>query len=590
MNSQVEQVKQATDLVALISEHVKLTKAGKNFKGLCPFHSEKSPSFFVSPDMGRYKCFGCQESGDCFTFLMKHDALSFSEALKELARRTGITLQDIPVTQEDKTKERLLALLSLAREYYHYLLTDHQVGEPARSYCLERGLKKETITLFGIGYAAESWDGLLRYLVGKKGYSTDEVVNAGLAIRSDTGRTYDRFRGRLMFPLTNPRGQVVGFSGRLLLSDAKEAKYINTPETTLYHKSELLFGFSQLSRMIRQREEVIVCEGEFDVLSSVQASVPNVVAIKGSALSQQQILFLSRSVKRILFALDADAAGIEATKRAIHLTNESGAQVSLRVIPLSGGKDPDDLARNSPALWRSAAQASVSVYEYLIDVAFQTHDVSSGDGKREITKELGPLLAGIRNAVEQAHYVQLVARRLGVREEILLTELKKIALPFSSQERSLPVAEKPKQRKDILSRYLFALALVSPESMMPARVAALAEVPLEGIWAKLRSVLAATPQPFDLRSFGLAVPEELRDTVLQLTIEGSSIEGGGMDAEFVTTAEQLRQLVSKDRRQLLRNQISVLEEKENLTVEEENELHVLRTELFSLTEPQTSSL
>lgn len=587
MSSQIAQVKDAIDIVALISEKVKLTKAGKNYKGLCPFHSEKSPSFFVTPELGRYKCFGCGESGDAFTYLQKTENLSFAESLRELASKAGIKLESVPLTQEDHHKDRLKEILSLSKEFYHYLLTSHEVGQTARDYITKRGVTNDTIRLFGLGVAPDAWDSLLHYLVGKKGFNQDDVVDAGLAIRSEKGHYYDRFRHRLMFPLTDKRGQVVGFSGRLLDNSAKEAKYINSPETQLYHKSELLFGYSQLSTAIRQSEEVVVCEGEFDVISSFQAHVNNVVAIKGSALSLTQIQLLSHSVRRICLALDADSAGIEATKRAIQLVKESDVDVNLRVIPVTGGKDPDEIARSSPAKWREMVQKNISVYEYLIDVSFAANDVKSGDGKKEITKELVPLLSQIQNAVEQAHYVQQVARRLGVSEEIFEKELRKAKLPptFSKPDGSKKLEEvsKPKNRSEVLQRYLFLVLLASDGADFPSRLEQLRQNgTFSGVYAKLLSVSVASSVT-DPLSFTQALPEELKEFFTSLYLEASELgTQADLKSEFENALLELTEIVKKEDKIKLAKEVGLLESKENLTPQEEMHLKELTVKMKEL--------
>lgn len=587
MSSQIAQVKDAIDIVALISEKVKLTKAGKNYKGLCPFHSEKSPSFFVTPELGRYKCFGCGESGDAFTYLQKTENLSFAESLRELASKAGIKLESVPLTQEDHRKDRLKEILSLSKEFYHYLLTSHEVGQVARDYITKRGVSQDTVRLFGLGVAPDAWDSLMHYLAGKKGFDPDEIVDAGLAIRSAKGHYYDRFRQRLMFPLTDKRGQVVGFSGRLLDNAAKEAKYINSPETQLYHKSELLFGYSQLSTSIRQSEEVVVCEGEFDVISSFQAHVNNVVAIKGSALSLSQIQLLSHSVRRICLALDADSAGIEATKRAISLVKESGVDVNLRVIPIAGGKDPDEIARSSPANWREMVQKNISVYEYLIDVSFAANDIKSGDGKKEITKELVPLLSQIQNAVEQAHYVQQVARRLGVSEEIFEKELRKAKLPqtFSKPEGSKKSEEvsKPKNRSEVLQRYLFLVLLASESRDFSSRLEQLQHNgTFSGVYAKLLSV-GSSLNVSDPLSFTQALPEELKELFTSLYLEASELgTQADLKSEFDNALLELTEIVKKEDKIKLAQEVGSLESKENLTPQEEIRLKELTLRMKEL--------
>lgn len=569
MSSQIEAVKDAIDVVALIGERVKLTRAGKNFKGLCPFHSEKSPSFFVTPELGRYKCFGCQESGDALTFLQKYDNMTFTEALEFLAKRAGIRLEHVPKTQDDQKRERLLQALSLTREYYHYLLLNHQIAEDARLYIQNRGLHTQTIELFGIGYAPPSWDGLQRYLIGKKHFTQQELLDSGLIIRSDTGRVYDRFRGRLMFPLTNHRGQTVGFSGRVLEKDAKEAKYINSPETSLYHKSELLFGFSQLSRFIRQQEEVIVTEGEFDALSSYQAHVSNVVAIKGSALTLAHVKLLAKSVKRIILSLDADAAGIKATKRAIEVVKESGLDVSLRVVPLVGGKDPDEIARHTPSVWRDMVAASTSVYEFLISTAFAAHDSATGDGKKEITTELVPVLAGIQNAVEQTHYIQKVAKRLHVSEDVLMQELRKVRFPALATK-SMELAKKPvhKSRAEVLQRYLLSLLLSSSVTDFPRRYNLMQQkIECTGVYKKLIDEMKSDIYTYSPATVAARIPEELKETFAVLYLEATEVRTVS-DEDFENVLTELSTLQQKEKRQAAAVRLGELEQQPTLTEEQ----------------------
>ncbi len=588
MQSEILRVKEAVDIVALIGERVKLTRAGKNFKGLCPFHSEKSPSFFVTPELGRYKCFGCQEAGDCFTFLQKVEGISFAESLRELAKRAGITLSNVPLTPEDKKKDKLLEILSLTSAFYHYILTEHKLGEPARKYLEERGIHQDTIKLFQLGFAPDSWEGLTSYLVRKKQFSETDVIDVGLILRSQKGRVYDRFRGRIMFPLSTPRGQVVGFSGRLLEKNAKEAKYINNPETSLYHKSELLFGYSQLSSRIRQEGEVIVCEGEFDVISSVQAHVDNVVAIKGSALTQQQIKTLSYSASKVLLALDADSAGIEATKRAIRVVVESGLDVQLRVLPLEGGKDPDEIAKENPAKWRETVKTSVSVYEYLISVAFTRSNPKTGDGKREITQELAPLLSQIPNAVEQAHYIQQVAKRLGVSEQIFLQEMQKAKTEkvFGLKLSKTPKKQKetPHSRYEVLEKYLFIQLLGSDQSEFFSRFELLRKSQVfQGSYERLLESLAAIPGAFNPASVVTALPPELVDVYTTLYME-STLEQSNRENpdEFSSILQKLQEIRAKEKVKHIATRIGEIESKEKLTEDEEAELKKLRHSLVSV--------
>ncbi|PWU24238.1 DNA primase [Candidatus Cerribacteria bacterium 'Amazon FNV 2010 28 9'] len=578
MISDVAKVKDAVDIVALIGERITLKRSGNSYKGLCPFHGEKSPSFFVNPVMGRYMCFGCHETGDCFTFLQKYDQMTFGEALRFLAQKTGIELTSYTPTHEDQQRERLTQALSLAREFYHYMLTTHQQGEAVRAYVGERGLKHETIELFGIGASIDQWDALFKYLTQKKGFTPEELVDAGLVIRSAKGSYYDRFRNRLMFPLTNPRGLVVGFSGRLLDKYAKEAKYINSPETVLYHKSELLFGYSQLHRFIAEKEEVYVMEGEFDVLSSYQAHVGNVVAIKGSAISEYQMKLLARSCKRIIFSLDSDSAGKEATKRAIEVAKN--IDVSLRVLTVAGGKDPDEVAREHPAVWRETVKKTITVYDYLIDLAFQQHDNASGDGKREITNELIPLLVGMTNAVEQSHYVQKVAKRLGVREDVLLTQMRRAHLPTISIEKPTVEVETPPDRQTVLTKYLLALLFHMEGQAFATHLNEVEAFVQDPVHVRLAEIAQKNAGHFVLSAFVAELPEELKQPFATLYMEqDEAIQTVDVETEFSSALHELQELERKQRRVSAAARISELENKETLSPEEEREYSLLLSQL-----------
>lgn len=421
--SQIQTVKDANEIVEILGERLDLHKAGGHFRGLCPFHSEKSPSFFVNQSMQRYKCFGCGESGDVITFLEKYEGMTFVEALEYLADRAGITLERLTRTGQDDERKDLLAVLDLAKEYYHYLLTKHRQGEEARTYLKERQIKSESVKLFQMGYSLPAWDALFKYLNGKKKYAPELLLKAGLVARADSGRYYDRFRGRLMFPLRNHRGQVVGFSGRVLDPDVKEAKYINSPETVLYHKKELLFGYSELLQSIRGEKTIIIVEGELDVIASTQAHVNNVAAVKGSALTSDHVKLIKRVATKVILSLDKDSAGVEATKKAIELLRE--AELDLRVTVLPGGKDPDELVKTDPGAWREAVKQSISGYAYLIDQAFSSHDPNSGEGRRQIMRELGPLVVAIPHKVEQEFYVGKIAERLGVKESFVWDDVRR---------------------------------------------------------------------------------------------------------------------------------------------------------------------
>ncbi len=466
MADQVEEVKRKTDIVEVVAERVKLARAGRNFKGLCPFHSEKTPSFFVSPELQIYRCFGCGKGGDVIAFLEEFEGMEFPEALEYLAGKAGVRLvRRARAGEERGEKERLVEINHLAAEFYHYLLTEHKVGEAAREYLKNRRMSGEAVRVFKLGYAPASWEGLQKFLVGKKGYRVEELERVGLVVKSAKRKEksakdyfYDRFRGRVVFPLTDGRGEVVGFACRLLDAEVTEAEYINTPETVLYHKSELLYGLSVNRGAIRKEGVAVVVEGEMDAIASWQAGVKNVVAIKGSAFTEEQIRLMLRYTNQVKLALDADAAGQEATRRSISLAD--GLGLVVRVIVMAGGKDPDEVVRNSPRAWREAVEKAVSVYDFYLKSAWSRFEIKTGEGKRKASGDLAPILAGMSNQVEQAHYIKKVAEKLGVSEEAVVAEVRKAGLGKTAQVAEVAkVEQEGKSRRERLEEYWLSLVL-----------------------------------------------------------------------------------------------------------------------------------
>jgi DNA primase len=466
MVDQVEEIKRRIDIVQFINQYVPLKKAGRNFKALCPFHSEKTPSFIVSPERQIWHCFGaCNEGGDVFKFLMKIENIDFGEALRQLAKLTGVKITSYRPTEVEKNRQLLYEINHLAAEFYHFLLLNHPAGKIALNYILGRGIKKESLEKFQLGYAPNMWDGLQRFLVGKKGYKIADLEKAGLIIPSSRPQAsgsgfYDRFRHRLMFPLRDHRGNIRGFAGRILDPEAKEAKYINTPETMIYHKSELLYGLFENKEEIKKEDRVILVEGELDVISSWQAGIKNVVAIKGSALTFPQVQLLSRFTKNLVFALDADIAGNQAAWRGAEIADQWGME--MKVVQIKGGKDPDEVAQKNPQLWRQLVEGAAPLYDYFLDSAFSRFGGKTAEEKRKISQVLIPVLVKINDKIVQSHYIKVLAERLGVEEEAVVLEIEKFV---SRQNSSFPLPAKTssisKDRQEILEEYLLALGFQS---------------------------------------------------------------------------------------------------------------------------------
>jgi DNA primase len=464
---QLEEVKQKINLIELINEYVPLKKAGRNFKALCPFHSETAPSFIVSPERQIWKCFGCGEGGDAFGFLMKIEGMEFGEALRKLAKKAGVKLRPFEPSETYQKKQQFWEINHLASEFYHYLLLKHRVGKKALAYILNRGISKELLKLFKLGFAPNMWDGLQRFLVKKKGYRLNDLREVGLIIKGRRRGFYDRFRGRLMFPLRDHQGNICGFAGRVLQKEVKDLpagrqgpKYINSPETPVYHKSRLLYGLWLTRREIKKADAVVLVEGELDAISSWQAGVKNVVAIKGSALTGDQLNLLKRFTQNLVLAPDSDLAGDAVARRGIELADSLG--FSIKVVQIRGGKDPDEVAQKDPRFWQKQVSQAVPIYDYFLDSALARFDVKTAEGKRKTGQELVPILAKISDNIVRGHYVAQLASRLGVSQEAVIREVEKRAgqTPSASLPKTVLEATK-KERQEVLEEYLFALCLQS---------------------------------------------------------------------------------------------------------------------------------
>lgn len=549
MNDQVEQVKQKTDIVELVGQRVKLTKAGRHFKGLCPFHSEKSPSFIVSAERQSYKCFGCAEGGDAISFLQKYEGMSFLEALETLAKRAGITLESYRPTSQDLQKKRLTELLQLAAQYYHYLLMEHKTGEEAREYLTKRGIGSEAKEVFNLGYAPNVWRGVSDFLILKKNYTAEELEMVGLVIRGEKGGYYDRFRGRVMFPLRDHKGVVVGFSGRTLLKDEHEAKYINSPETVLYSKGKMLYGLYENREYIRKADRIVMVEGELDMIPSWQAGVKEVVAIKGSAFTNEQARLIARYTKNVLFALDADSAGQEAIKRAVKVADPY--DLSIRVVQIVGGKDPGDVATENAGMWREMVKGSVLFYDFIIESSSKKNGLNTGEGAKQISAEVIPVISEISNRVVQAHYVGVLAKKMGIPENVVYEEIerlrKKRELKILS-ETVKTIEQSPTSRREKVESYILSLLLQQPDLPKAGLKDAIFEMFATPAIAKVIDLLLAREKPATIGEFAKSLPEELRPVVDEAYLRDLSelTTKEIAEKEFVQSISELSSLALKE--------------------------------------------
>jgi len=425
----------------VVGETVALKRAGSAYKGLCPFHTEKTPSFIVSPDRESWRCFGCGEGGDIFTFLMRRDGVDFREALSRLAEKAGVELS-ARTAKDDRHRRRLREALEAAIAWYREVLLQARQAEPARRYLDERGLTAETLECFAIGYAPNTWDALTRRLIGR-GFSNAELVAAGLASPSNRGGVIDKFRGRIIIPIRDASGRAVGLGGRIM-PGAEGPKYLNSPAGPLFDKSRTLYGLDLAKAAIRREKLTVIVEGYTDVMAAHQAGFANVVASLGTALTRGQIELATRYADGIALAYDVDLAGEAATQRG--LLEELGPDQSVskvRVVRIPAGKDPDELIRNDPDAWREAVAAAKPVIEYFMERTAGEVDLDTITGKRELTGRALALLKRVGDPVERSLYLQRLARLVNVEERVLLEALAREPMRRSPRLTAVPVdAEK----------------------------------------------------------------------------------------------------------------------------------------------------
>ncbi len=562
MADQIEEVKQKTDIVSLIGEYIEVKKAGRNYKALCPFHSEKTPSFMISPELQIYKCFGCNLGGDVFAFLKEYEGMEFGEALKFLADRAGVKLERISRTDTSE-KEKIIEINNLTSRFYQYLLFNSSFGKVALDYLLkERGLKLPTIKEFGLGFSPDSPLGLKKFLIDKKKFDPRDIERAGIGYPKG-GYFIDRLRGRVIFPLLDHRGNTVGFAGRVLPgpNEKETAKYINTPETPVYHKSSLLYALNLTRGNIKKKSVAIVVEGELDAISSWQAGIKNVVAIKGSALTEDQVRLISRFCKKAILCLDSDIAGDAAARRGVITAQDQGLEV--KVARLKDYKDPDDAARKNPEGYKKSLIDAVGIWDFLIDSVFERFDAKSGEGKAKISREVVPVLSLISDKIVQDHYVNLVSKRLDVSSEAVLEQLsKQVGKKETSKVQEKPDFEK-RERRELLEERILSLGFrYNPEILLKKSVSDLVKTPLSKRILDEYLIFSQKKVKFNVSEFGMNLPKELFDGFAWMVLsEESEINNPSeVPIEIEVVLHELRALSLKEKLVKLSGQIKKLEE------------------------------
>lgn len=513
MIDEVAEIREKIDLPNLISEYIPLKKIGSNFKTNCPFHQEKTPSFVVSPERQIWHCFGCGKGGDAFSFLMEYENMDFPEALRTLAKKTGVKLKDSNFQANvSSEKEKLYKMNSAAAKFYNFILTSHKIGKEALDYLIKkRDLNLNLINNYLLGFSPSD-NALSKYLISKKGYKESDLTSAGLSFIRD-GRITDFFRGRVIFPLTDHRGNIVGFSGRALI-DSASSKYINTKETLIYHKGSLFFGLDTAREEIKKKGNAIVVEGEFDALSAFKNGIKNIVAIKGTALTENQANLLSRFTKKVTLCLDQDEAGIEATKRSLPALEKSG--MSIDIISLKD-KDPDETLRKDPAVFKKALSKAQPVYDFLISQSAGPKNPTA-DVKREIVLQLLPIFSQIENEVVKEHYLRELASKINTSFESLTKEIEKIKNSKEKSEISF-VSKNKKPRREILEEFYLSVFFQdeNPKSFFENEKEFLEKYNFDNdainrVFKYVKEYFTKN-QKFDIKKFSSKIPTELSSIV-----------------------------------------------------------------------------
>lgn len=505
----IDEVKQKTDILDVVSQYVKLTKAGKMYRGLCPFHSEKHGSFFVYPEQQTWHCFGaCATGGDVFSFIMKKEGMDFAEALRLMARKAGVVLPESPEVQaKGKEKDRLYEINQVAAEFYHAELLKPGVAGKALEYARKRGLSDKTIDDFQLGYSPDAWEALKKHLTSI-GYKEDELVRAGVIIQGDDKTTHDRFRGKLMFPVRDERGHVTGFGSRVL--DDSTPKYINSPQTEVFDKSACLYGINLAAPAIRKLDKAIIVEGYMDTLIAHQFGFSNVVAAMGTAITEKQLTIIKRLCKNVIYVLDPDIAGAEAMIKAGNVSTESEYreaisipltnpniptpslnerqvnqdhhyqkmtiyasvdEIEFKVATLPTGKDPDDVIKEDSKTWQSILDKAIPVVDYIFSKAIISLDLNTAQGKTQAVEKLIPIIGEIKSTIRQAHYVQKLATIVKVDAKRLQLELDKSKQPKlvknikiqNTSIKNLPELTRRRVLSNPIEEYLLSLLIQHPD-------------------------------------------------------------------------------------------------------------------------------
>lgn len=514
---QVSQIKQKLDVVDVVGSYVSLKKAGRNYRGICPFHSEKTPSFMVSPELQIFKCFGCGAAGDIFNFIEQIEGVDFPTALEQLAEKAGVKLEKSDYDPQNAIKKQIYFINELTAKFYNYLLVKHPAGQPGLDYLkIKRKLNDQTIAEFQLGYAPDNWDSLYKFLVNK-GIKADDMLEAGVIVNRQTGGGFvDKFRGRIIFPLKSVDGKVVGFTARTLFD--REPKYLNTSETPVFHKTFFLFGLDKNKLEIKKDGAVFV-EGQMDLISAWQGGIKNIVSVSGTSLTTNQLTLLARYTNDITFCFDADNAGINASYRAVEMGEKLNFNIKIAVIP-APYKDLDDMVRANQEEAAGHIKNAIPAYDYFIITLLKKYDKNSAIGKKSIMDELVPLFSRITNQVLFDHYSKKIASELGLSEEAVLSVMKKGKTEEQDEEALYPES-KLRAYKQNPEGYFLALvfkstAEVSQEYVSKVKSEDFLNENLKAVFEPLAEYLEGTKKSVNITTLLKKYDENMQKVVSEL--------------------------------------------------------------------------
>jgi len=459
--STVEEIKSRLGILELIESYIKIEKAGTSFRARCPFHNEKTPSFYISPDRGSYYCFGCGAKGDIFSFVQEFEGLDFVGALKMLADKAGVTIT-YDKSENYSEKDILFKILEKTTTYLEQNLNSNV---SVKSYLQSRGLSEESIKKWRLGYVPDGWRNILDFLV-KSGFSLSDIEKAGLIKKNDRGDYYDRFRDRIMFPIFDPSSRVIGYSGRTMKKDTDEAKYLNSPETVLFDKSNILFGYNFAKQSIRKNNFSILVEGQFDVLMSHQAGYSNTVATSGTALSESQVDLLRRLSDRLVIAMDGDGAGFRASQKAWELALQKG--IDVKMAYMDSKEDPADVIKDNPERWKDIIKNSIHIIDFIIAKIKSTEYKDSRAIMKAVSEKVLPYLALIPGKLEQSYFIKSISNKFSIAEEVIWQEVDSYDSEVVSEKENETVDDPLKSDRFAVLKQIVGIILWQEKSSVPS--------------------------------------------------------------------------------------------------------------------------